>query len=566
MIDRVTLQAMARLSPKMALYHVKRLLRNTLSARYPAAYARHIARISAQVPAALAPGAGDQAMAQAVARYYDELYAPKAAAAAQGRFTFLAQEVDFGAAAAVDWHHKVPAERDFHLWRQKLAHMGFICPMLIRGDAKQIAAVSDLIHGFRAQADFGRAECYSSVWFPYSASHRILAILSGYLIARASRDLPGALQSQIEDFLRWNVAFVLANIEHELKNNHVERNLVALCFYFTHAQTVPRAIARSLDRDVAAVIRDTILPDGLSVERSAMYQGLSVMALQVFAQTPFLSAGTRALAHDRLQLAQRAWRFMTHPDGEIALFNDSWFDEVPRPADTLSAAHFEGCELLPNAGYGRLQGEDLFALFDAGPIGPAWNPGHGHADFLSVEVDVAGQRFIVDPGTYQYSTGSRRMYDRAAASHNGPVVIGVEPVSYKGAFRVGTLAEARLRAEETACRTLTGEFDFGAGVLFRRIRLARGVLHVRDRWPAGPGRGQVRILVPDDWMLASRADHEIVFLRNGVAARLGVTSGRIDKVHTAQWSCRYLEDLTAHAIDLAPSGSSVLEWNVSRAG
>jgi hypothetical protein len=295
-----------------------------------------------------------------------------------------------------------------------------------------------------------------------------------------------------------------------------------------------------------------------------MYQGLSVMALQVFAQTPFLSAETLALAKDRLHQAQRAWLFMTHPDGEIALFNDSWFGEVPCPADLLSDTHFGKCEVLPKAGYGRFQERDIFALFDAGPIGPSWNPGHGHADFLSIEVDVAGHRFIVDPGTYQYSTGSRRMYDRAAASHNGPTIIEQEPVNYKGAFRVGKLAIAHLRGEDSSSGTLAGELEVGPGVLRRQVTLSGGVLYIQDSWPTGPLAGRVRLLFPQDWVIISQDDHMIVFSSDEITAAVVVTSGKIGKVADGHWSCRYLQDLAAHVIDLTPLESAILEWNVSR--
>lgn len=168
MIDPITLQALARLSPDMILYHSKRVLRNKLSARFPKGYAHYINRVMARVPA-LGSGNANQAMAQDVARFYDEAYASKTRDAALGCFSFLEQDVDFGSASSIDWHHKVPAEQDFHLWRQKLGHMGFICPMLIRGDAAQLKAVEAFINGFREQADFGRPECYASVWFPYSA-------------------------------------------------------------------------------------------------------------------------------------------------------------------------------------------------------------------------------------------------------------------------------------------------------------------------------------------------------------------------------------------------------------
>lgn len=562
MIDPIILQALMRLSPQMIVYHVKRVLRNRFSAKFPAAYARYIDNVKSRVPL-LTISARDQSMARNVATFYNNSYSSETASAAKGQFTFLGQLVDFGAPSAVDWHHKLSSERDFHLWRQKLGHMGFICPMLINGDEAELDAVSKFIRGFCDQSDFGKADCYSSVWFPYSASHRVLAILSGYLIARSSRNLPAALQSQIEDFLRWNVAFIFANIEHELRNNHVERNLAALCFYYSHTESVTKKTASRLDRDVATLIRDTILPDGLSAERSAMYQGLSVMALQIFSQTHFLSPATRSLAKIRLHQAERAWRFMTHPDGDISLFNDSWFGEVPYPSECQSESDFDKCDVLPYAGYGRFQERDIFALFDAGPIGPSWNPGHGHADFLSVEIDVAGHRFIVDPGTFQYSTGTRRDHDRAAASHNGPVYVGHEPVRYKGAFRVGKLASARLQTDRRANGSLVGELDVALGILRRHVTLAGGVLRIKDSWRPEPVSGRVRILVPSEWIIASQEDDRIVFCRDYNTAVITVTSGSIKDVRMGYWCCSYLHDKPAHVIDMTPCESSTLEWSVS---
>lgn len=295
-----------------------------------------------------------------------------------------------------------------------------------------------------------------------------------------------------------------------------------------------------------------------------MYQGLSVMALQVFVNTPFLSSNTLTLAQSRLQQAIRAWRFMTHPDGEIALFNDSWFGEVPSPANLLPDENFASCEVLSYAGYGRFQQGDIFALFDAGPIGPSWNPAHGHADFLSLEVDVGGQRFIVDPGTYQYSTGLRRMHDRAAASHNGPYLMGYEPVSYKGAFRVGTLASARLLTIDQSRNTLTGELNCGSGMLRRNVTLSGNVLYVTDSWPRDSISARVRLLIPYDWLIIEQNAPTIVFARDSIEAVLNVTAGRITHVTIGHWSCRYLQNLKAHIIDLVPPENASLKWNVSR--
>lgn len=58
--------------------------------------------------------------------------------AANGTFTLFSQRVEFDDVKQIDWHHQIESESDFHLWRMKLAHMDFICPMLTKGDDRHI--------------------------------------------------------------------------------------------------------------------------------------------------------------------------------------------------------------------------------------------------------------------------------------------------------------------------------------------------------------------------------------------------------------------------------------------
>jgi len=574
MVNASTLRAASRLSPRMIAYHLKRSGRNRFAKRFPDAYAAHIDRIAAGLPPLAPEGtSASLRMARQVAAFYHDEYRDRIDDAAHGRFTFFGQSVDFGGPEKIDWNHKLPQENDLHLWRMKLGHMGFSCAMLVSGQEGHLLALGQMIETYRPKAKYDCSGCFSSYWFPYSVSHRILSLLSGYLIARENRDLSPVLCSQIEEFLRWNAGFVLANIEHELKNNHVERNLAALCLYFSNVELVPTKLARRLDRDVADIIRACILEDGLLAERSAMYQGLSVMALQIFAATSFLSPATRALATERLAKAERAWAVMTHPDGRIALFNDSWFDEVPEAGAVIGLPELGPLEILPKAGYARLVGENIFALMDAGPIGPRWNPGHGHADFLSVEVDVGQERFIVDPGTYQYSTGPRRAFERAAQSHNGPAFDGVEPVEYHGCFRVGRMVAARLvTGMHTDDGSVMGELQLSEGRLRRALRLLPDSgLAVEDEWFGGSLTGVVRLLVPAEWELVGIEDQEARFQFPRVdgpplTAGIRVESGKIEQCNPGEWACHYLKSQKAHSLVLRPSRDSGaatrLSWQV----
>jgi hypothetical protein len=230
---------------------------------------------------------------------------------------------------------------------------------------------------------------------------------------------------------------------------------------------------------------------------------------------------------------------------------------------------FSAVETLPDAGYGRIYHDDIFVLFDAGPIGPASNPGHGHADFLSVEVDIAGRRFIVDPGTYQYSTGPRRMHDRAAAQHNGPAVKGVEPVSYNGAFRVGRLAQASLVAPEgPGGDALAGELVLSPGLLRRDIKLVADGLSISDMWLGYTAGAQTRLHIPDCWAVVLYDERSVLFEFEGVQVRVAVSNGRIASLGFGHWACHYLENRRAHVLDFEPTHGhdlqSYLCWTITQ--
>lgn len=58
-------------------------------------------------------------------------------------------------------------------------------------------------------------------------------------------------------------------------------------------------------------------------------------------------------------------------------------------------------------------------VFDCGPLGYLPHASHGHADLLSVLVDVAGEEMLIDPGTFAYwDEDGRRDLFRATRSHN----------------------------------------------------------------------------------------------------------------------------------------------------
>jgi uncharacterized heparinase superfamily protein len=150
--------------------------------------------------------------------------------------------------------------------------------------------------------------------------------------------------------------------------------------------------------------------------------------------------------------AMRGWlAAMSHPDGEIAFFNDAAFGIAPAPAELEAYARrlgwskppplASGCRHLAESGYVRLQNERVVVLIDVARIGPDYLPGHAHADTLSFELSVDGRRVIVNSGTSLYGTGTERLRQRGTAAHNTVVVAGRNSSEVWSGFRVARRAK-----------------------------------------------------------------------------------------------------------------------------
>jgi uncharacterized heparinase superfamily protein len=96
-----------------------------------------------------------------------------------------------------------------------------------------------------------------------------------------------------------------------------------------------------------------------------------------------------------------------------------------------------------DSGYIRLSSGHAFALIDVAPVGPDYLPGHVHADTLSFELSLFGQRVFVNGGTSQYGTDDVRELERGSAAHNTVVVNSENSSEVWGGFRVARRAYPR---------------------------------------------------------------------------------------------------------------------------
>ena len=260
-------------------------------------------------------------------------------------------------------------------------------------------------------------------------------------------------------------------LEYHLLGNHLLEDAAALalvgaCFDGPDA-------SRWLDTGLNLLREQTaeqILDDGLHFERSPMYHSRILYLLLTLFNTG--QAGIQAIVGPVLEPMLCALARTVHPDGQIALLNDSalgiynepreLFDYRARLGATVSGRGEQtpGSWDLPEAGYYGYRGVDgSYIICDAGPLGPDYIPGHAHADMLSFEMSLKGHRVIVDSGIHDYEWSPTRDYCRSTRAHNTVEVEGRDQAEMWGAFRVAR----RGYPEDVQWKPLSQGFELSAG-------------------------------------------------------------------------------------------------------
>ena len=323
------------------------------------------------------------------------------------------------------------------LWRYNLHYHHFLFELEYE-DAKVV--VSDYFnkHPLKKGAEG---------WEPYPVSLRLMAWLPLFYGRWAGKlDADPSFRSALWLELRRMACWLEQNLETHLMANHLFENAAALalfgaCFSSADADRAS-ALAKSLLQEQ---LEEQFLEDGGHFERSPMYHSRLLYCLALL-----LNSGDSSLVNLCSKVAVRAGRWlekMIHADGNIALFNDAAMWIYPPPKKILNwldqilgmnQSRFVGSELLPDSGYFTCNNDAGDSFFmDVGEIGPTYQPGHAHADFLAVELSLSGKRFIVDGGVFDYEHSAERAWCRSVEAHSTVFIKGEEPLELWGAFRVG---------------------------------------------------------------------------------------------------------------------------------
>jgi uncharacterized heparinase superfamily protein len=329
-------------------------------------------------------------------------------------------------------------------------------------------------------------------WEPYPISLRLVNWMKWELGRHALQ--PDAVQS-----LAVQARFLMQRLEYHLLGNHLWTNGKALVFAgtFFDGGEVARWRATGLGI-VEQQLAEQVLPDGGHFERSPMYHSIMIEDLLDLVALSECFPGLIADATvDRWRAtiaAMLGWlELMTHPDGDIAFFNDAALGIAARPEVLRSLAHrlgidashaaagADGLTRLEASGYLRLTAGDFVVLADVAPIGPDYIPGHAHADTLSFELSWRGRRVLGNSGTSCYGTGPQRERERGSAAHNTVTVDDADSSEVWRGFRVAR----RARPTDIEAAARDGQV-VAAGSHDGYTRLSGHPVHRRE-WRLGPG-------------------------------------------------------------------------------
>lgn len=415
-------------------------------------------------------------------------------------------------------------------------------------------------------------------WEPYPLSLRVVNwckwVLGGHRPDDAER------QS-----LAVQARFLRRRLEWHLLGNHLFANAKALIFAGTLFEGAEADGWR--EKGLAILAREMpeqILPDGGHFELSPMYHALILDdlldLLNLAAAFPGSVPDAQECVWRAAVVRMRAWlASMTHPDGEIAFFNDCAQGIAPPPAELESyaarlgltplPATAGGLTHLPDSGYVRVAGKASVALLDVAQVGPDHLPGHAHADTLSFELSVHGRRLMVNSGTSLYGTGPERQRQRSTAAHSTVEVDGENSSEVWSGFRVARrarpigleLSEAD-GAISVACAH-TGYRRLPGRVTHRRDwRFGERSLSVTDRLEGRYGAAVARFFLHPSVKAEIDGRQGRFIVEDGRAVDWSV-KGRAPALVAATWHPAFGISRPTSCLEVRLSGSSAtltLEW------
>ena len=365
---------------------------------------------------------------------------------------------------------------------------------------------------------------------PYPTSLRLVNLIK-WCLSNKNYD------KKIIDSIYFQTIVLNENIEWHLLANHILSNFKALIFagyFFDNAQS--DRWLRYGKKNLLQQLDKQILKDGGHYELSPMYHNIIISDLLDLLQINNLCKAKYdqgfEIAISRIIDSMLVWsNKMTHPDNEIAFFNDSTFsvspryDELKQYKNLISREQFQDVtdeiSYLSDSGYISLNINLGKMIIDVGDIGVDYNPGHAHADSLSFELSINSKRFFVNSGTSTYSRSDLRNFQRGTRAHNTIEVNHKNSSDVWDIFRVGARARninTKLINEDNkiiikSCHN--GYKNFIGGNIHQRIwEIEKKKLSIKDNLLGKKTTGISRLYLHPNVEVRSTSDSQIKLLHS----------------------------------------------------
>lgn len=304
------------------------------------------------------------------------------------------------------------------LWRYNLHYFDYL--LQNENSAYQIEYHLKLIEKWIDDNPFGKG----TGWEPYPTSLRIINWIKWHWFCNGL--------SEKAKLSLWNQIRWLQNRpEYHLLGNHLFINAKALLFASAFFRLDSNSkYFRESNSILKNELKEQFLKDGAHFELSPMYHSLAMEDLldliSISNKVPSNFPSKEIL---KKYCKGMYWlETMIYNNGELAHFNDCANGIAPKYSDLEDYAIKLGIAkekssinklyIHKESGFVVYKDEKSHLIADFGKIGPDYLPGHAHADTLSFELAINGERIVVNSGTSLYGSSVDRLLQRGTGAHS----------------------------------------------------------------------------------------------------------------------------------------------------
>ena len=262
----------------------------------------------------------------------------------------------------------------------------------------------------------------------------------------------------VEQSLYEHGDYLSKRIEYHLKGNHLITNAKALLFCGLYFQE--QGSNKWLIKGKAILTKELnnqILSDGAHYELSSMYHSIiledlvdiyNLIRLYDYKDSKFIK-----LIKYKINKMFNWLQNICHPNLEFPFFNDTALGVAQDQESLVKYANNSGLKqkyirkqsmLMRHSGFAVFNLPKIFLILDVGKVGPDEQPGHAHADSLSLEMSVDQCKFIVNSGISTYEENELRHFQRSTAAHSTLVYDELNSSETWKSFRVARRADVKV--------------------------------------------------------------------------------------------------------------------------